>query len=140
MSDDCSKRAELLAQMHDLCKNMNQNFEATLQMSATKVELLHQISCANEQNQQALQHSLGLDAAAITRHLRKLEEDGFITRQKKAPDRRATFIRLTEQGTNQLTFLTEQKKAFQKRLLSGFSKQELAAFTTLLERMSHNMK
>lgn len=71
MDDGCSERAILLAQMHGLCKQMNQKFEATLQMSATKVEILYRLSCAGEQNQQALQRSLDLDAAAITRHLKK---------------------------------------------------------------------
>lgn len=139
MDDGCSERAMLLAKMHRLCKNMNQTFESTLRMSPTKVELLYQISCEHEQNQQALQQTLNLDAAAITRHLRKLEEDGLLIREKRAPDRRATFIRLTALGETRLTELTAQKEAFQRRLLDGLSKQELAGFADILERMSANI-
>ncbi|MBC1603133.1 MarR family transcriptional regulator [Listeria rocourtiae] len=138
MDDGCSERALLLAKMHQLCKNMNQTFEAKLQMSATKLELLYQVSCGHEQNQQALQHSLNLDAAAITRHLRKLEEDGLLIREKRAPDRRATFIRLTELGETRLTQLMAQKKVFQKQLLDGLTEQELLNFADILERMSMN--
>ncbi|EUJ23566.1 hypothetical protein PGRAN_07898 [Listeria grandensis FSL F6-0971] len=139
MDDGCSERAILLAQMHGLCKQMNQKFEATLQMSATKVEILYRLSCAGEQNQQALQRSLDLDAAAITRHLKKLEEDGLLIREKRVPDRRATFIRLTELGETRLAALTAQKEAFQKELLDGLSEQELAHFADILERMSANV-
>ncbi|MBC6310790.1 MarR family transcriptional regulator [Listeria sp. FSL L7-1582] len=139
MDDGCLERALLLAKMHRLCKNMNQTFESTLRMSPTKVELLYQISCENEQNQQALQQTLNLDAAAITRHLRKLEEDGLLIREKRAPDRRATFIRLTAFGETRLTELTAQKEAFQRRLLEDLSKQELTGFADILERMSANI-
>ncbi|EUJ29567.1 MarR family winged helix-turn-helix transcriptional regulator [Listeria cornellensis] len=139
MDDGCSERALLVAKMHGLCKNMNQTFEATLQMSGTKVELLYRISCAHEQNQQALQQALNLDAAAITRHLRKLEEDGLLIREKRAPDRRATFIKLTGLGETRLTELIAQKEAFQRQLLDGLSKQELAGFADILERMSANI-
>ncbi|MEK5086138.1 MarR family transcriptional regulator [Paenibacillus sp. FSL M8-0228] len=119
---------------------MNNAFEAQLKTSFTKVEILYHIDHRQELSQLELQHLLVLDGAAVTRHLRRLEEEGLILRSKKEQDKRVTYIRLTELGVQELQVLSEQRQAFQEKLLCKFTDEEIVALTDVLQRMSNNVK
>ncbi|ADO54822.1 MarR family winged helix-turn-helix transcriptional regulator [Paenibacillus polymyxa] len=136
----CSEKSQLFYRMHLLCKEMNNAFEAQLKTSFTKVEILYHIDHRKELSQLELQHLLVLDGAAVTRHLKRLEEEGLILRSKKEQDKRVTYIRLTELGIQELQVLTEQRQAFQEKFLYKFADEEIVALTDALQRMSSNVK
>lgn len=138
--EHCSEKSQLFYRMHLLCKEMNNAFEAQLKTSFTKVEILYHIDHRQELSQLQLQHLLVLDGAAVTRHLRKLEEEGLILRSKKEQDKRVTYIRLTELGVLELQVLSEQRQTFQEKLLCKFTDEEIVALTNVLQRMSSNVK
>ncbi|MCP3781710.1 MarR family winged helix-turn-helix transcriptional regulator [Paenibacillus sp. SEL1] len=138
--EHCSERSQLFYRMHLLCKEMNNAFEAQLKTSFTKVEILYHIDHRQELSQLELQHLLVLDGAAVTRHLRRLEEEGLIFRSKKEQDKRVTYIRLTELGVQELQVLSEQRQAFQEKLLCKFTDEEIVVLTDVLQRMSSNVK
>ncbi len=138
--EHCSERSQLFYRMHLLCKEMNNAFEAQIKTSFTKVEILYHIDHRQELSQLELQHLLVLDGAAVTRHLRRLEEEGLILRSKKEQDKRVTYIRLTELGVQELQVLSEQRQAFQEKLLCKFTDEEIAVLTDVLQRMSSNVK
>ncbi|MNW44314.1 HTH-type transcriptional regulator MhqR [compost metagenome] len=138
--EHCSERSQLFYRMHLLCKEMNNAFEAQLKTSFTKVEILYHIDHRQELSQLELQHLLVLDGAAVTRHLRRLEEEGLILRSKKEQDKRVTYIRLTELGVQELQVLSEQRQAFQEKLLCKFTDEEIVVLTDVLQRMSSNVK
>ncbi len=126
--------------MHLLCKEMNTAFEAQLKTSFTKVEILYHIHQRQELSQLELQHLLALDGAAVTRHLKRLEQEGLIIRNKKEQDKRVTYIGLTGQGVQELEVLTKQREVFQNKLLREFTDEEIVALTSALQRMSTNVK
>ncbi|WP_235332239.1 MarR family winged helix-turn-helix transcriptional regulator [Paenibacillus terrae] len=119
---------------------MNTAFEAQLKTSFTKVEILYHIDQRQELSQLELQHLLVLDGAAVTRHLKRLEEEGLIIRTKKEQDKRVTYIRLTESGVRELQVLSEQRQAFQDKMLREFADEEIVSLTNALQRMSTNVK
>jgi len=130
----------LVYRMHLLCKEMNTAFEAQLKTSFTKVEILYHVHQRQELSQLELQHLLALDGAAVTRHLKRLEQEGLIIRNKKEQDKRVTYICLTEQGVRELAVLTKQREAFQDNLLREFTDEEIAALTGALQHISTNVK
>ncbi|TKH44788.1 transcriptional regulator [Paenibacillus terrae] len=140
MIEHCSEKSQLFYRMHLLCKEMNTAFEAQLKTSFTKVEILYHIDQRQELSQLELQHLLVLDGAAVTRHLKRLEEEGLIIRTKKEQDKRVTYIRLTESGVRELHILSEQRQAFQDKLLHEFADGEIVSLTNALQRMSTNVK
>ncbi|MEC0184336.1 MarR family transcriptional regulator [Paenibacillus peoriae] len=119
---------------------MNTAFEAQLKTSFTKVEILYHIHQRQELSQLELQHLLALDGAAVTRHLKRLEQEGLIIRNKKEQDKRVTYIGLTGQGVQELEVLTKQREVFQNKLLREFTDEEIVALTSALQRMSTNVK
>ncbi len=126
--------------MHLLCKEMNTAFEAQMKTSFTKVEILYHIHQRQELSQLELQHLLVLDGAAVTRHLKRLEHEGLIMRNKKEQDKRVTYICLTEQGVQELEVLMKQREVFQDKLLCDFTDEEIEALTGALQHMSTNVK
>ncbi|KAF7599518.1 MAG: MarR family transcriptional regulator [Candidatus Dactylopiibacterium carminicum] len=78
------------------------------------------------------------DSGSMTRMLDRLEEKGFIHRERSTEDRRVVQIRLTEQGEALLPQLREKGAAMHNRHLKGFTREEVAQLKSLLRRMLAN--
>ncbi len=98
--------------------------------------------CDSTPSQKELAKKFDISPAAVAVTLKKLEGDGYIERGKCADcaDFRCNEIRITEQGRQAAI---QSKKYFQhvdSEAFKDFSNEELALFTSLLERMTENLK
>ena len=81
-----------------------------------------------------LGETLMLDAGTLTPLLKKLEKDGYVTRERSKEDERVTLIKLTEKGDD----LMEQCKDIPSKVaptLCALNKDELAELYTLLYKV-----
>ena len=79
---------------------------------------------------------LGVSAPAATKNIDKLEGLGLVMRRASTRDRRATLLASSPKGRRLVRRYDEIKAERLEPVLDGFSKEELAQLTRLLERFS----
>jgi len=88
--------------------------------------------------QDEIAHRLGINKATTARGLKKLEHDGFVTRERDPDDMRAFRIHLTEKGRSLESQIRRVLTTWTGTLSAGFSKQEKNMVLELLKRMHEN--
>lgn len=139
MGQSCSDREQLFYRLRTLAKEMDQAFTSAVSRTCTKMEIMQYLNERTELSQLELQKLLGLDAAAITRHLKQLKEEKFIASRKPEQDKRITLVSLTTEGIKKLHDLTERKNNFLELLTIDFSDTEVSTFHSYLDRMSEQL-
>jgi len=83
--------------------------------------------------------AMGIEGPTLTRHLDALEEAGLIRRQRDTDDRRAVRVELTDAGEGLFQQLRKAAIAFNNRLTTGVSEQELDRLARTLARLENNV-
>jgi MarR family transcriptional regulator for hemolysin len=89
--------------------------------------------------QRELAAAVGIDDATLTHHLRRMEGDGVVERQRAPDDRRTQRVALTPAGEELFTALLARVLAFDKRLRSGLSEADVTSLRDLLSRLRDNV-
>jgi MarR family transcriptional regulator for hemolysin len=89
--------------------------------------------------QRDLARSLGIEGPTMTRHLDNLEQSGFVVRRRSESDRRAVRVELTDEGSAAYDRMLGAVIAFNKRLQSGLSRDDLRRLDAVLERLADNV-
>lgn len=82
---------------------------------------------------------LHYDRATITRSLNKLEDQGYVVRNRDPRDKRAYCVSLTEEGRKMGPKLMAIGKDLNDVLLRGFSDEEKTLFLSLVEKAAMNI-
>ncbi len=77
---------------------------------------------------------LGIDAAAVTRMVQKLEKAGYVAR-KKGADRRESRLTLTAAGMARLKAAHSQVHDFEKKLERGLGKADIMTAVKVLRKV-----
>ena len=85
-----------------------------------------------------LSRILHYDTGSMTRMLDRLQEKGFLRRERGKEDRRVVYLRLTPSGRTQLPKLRAVASRVLARHLAGFSSDEKEALMRYLVRMIEN--
>ena len=101
--------------------------------------VLHQIGCAGPVRLSDLAATLGLDASTVSRHVRGLEESGYVTRAGDPGDRRAALLAPTPTGRATLDDATARRKALLDAALAAWAPQDRAALSHLLGRLADDL-
>ncbi|MEW9502808.1 MarR family winged helix-turn-helix transcriptional regulator [Jeotgalibacillus marinus] len=139
MSDSCSKETQIAFQLYGITKQILPKFERCTGISQSRLELLHKLYEVDEISQTALQKEVNIDRAAVTRHLKQLEDKEIVTRRKNPEDNRITFVRLTDQGRNRIVAYQEEKQLFITKVLKDFKEEERSVLLDMLTRIQHNI-
>lgn len=139
MCNYCSETDELFYRLHLVSKEMNQAFESMAHTSLTKLEILCSVHSQREMGQLELIRRLKLDAAAVTRHLKHMEEEGSIHRRKDDKDKRLIWLTLTEKGEIERERLVKIKAILQEKLLSDFTNEQIISVSQFIEKVSQNI-
>lgn len=113
-------------------------FSGCAGISATRFRLLQELFAAEEVGQTSLQKSLGIDGAAVTRHLKQLEAKDFVSRRNCPDDNRVTLVHLTERGREHIDEFVQEKSRLIENLFDGFDAEERKVLANMLERMHRN--
>lgn len=82
---------------------------------------------------------IGIDKAAVSRSLSRLEEKGLVCARTPGPDGRRRLFRLTEAGSALHDEILADALALQKKVLDGFSAEDAARFRDDLQRFIGNL-
>ena len=93
---------ELLYQLHLTDQTITQLFEKQLGISLTRYQILQFLLQKSPCTQIAVQEKLQIDQAALTRHFKILELEGYVTRKRNPLNQREVLVELTQEAKNQL--------------------------------------
>lgn len=140
MTELCPQEERIFELLQALNKGINPKFERCAGISPSRLRILHELFQVDEISQISLQKTVDIDAAAVTRHLKALEEDGMILRRNNPEDNRVTLVSLTEQGRHQIISYRMEKSNFVSGLLTQLSEQDRYMLIDLLTRLQHNIE
>lgn len=132
MSHSCSEKANVLYALQEVNKQINQKFEHCTGVSQSRLDILHQLYETGEMSQKALQQQVNIDNAAITRHLKQLEERDVVSRRKNPDDNRVTFVKLTKSGHEKSVHFETKKLALLMKHLKISAKKNSCCFQKCL--------
>ena len=101
--------------------------------------VLHQVQANGSLRVSELAGCMGLDASTASRHVRHLEDGGYLARTGDPGDRRASRIRLTPKGRAALARAMRARAAVVDRAIAGWPAGDRAALTTLLIRLADSL-
>ncbi|QRG66913.1 MarR family winged helix-turn-helix transcriptional regulator [Brevibacillus choshinensis] len=130
---------QILNLLMGLTNKISPKFERCTGISSTRLAILQILCECTEINQSQLQKHIHIDSAAITRHLKQLEADGMVTRQRNPNDNRETFVRLSEEGHRRIEGYKSEKHHFIQQILDGFREEETKVLADFLKRMQNNI-
>jgi DNA-binding MarR family transcriptional regulator len=78
---------------------------------------------------------LGLEVSTVSRTVARLERRGLLARHRAGLDRRATNLRLTEEGSRLIQAVIPAISAVQRPLKTGFTASEQRTLKLLLKRI-----
>ena len=130
---------ELLYNLKILDKKLIDLFEKKIGISLTRFQIikyLHEVSFTTAKQ---LAQSLEIDAAAITRHLRILEQEGYVIKRRNEFNNREIFVELSQKA---LDAIGRCEKETNVRDLIGeeFTTEDLQNLVQLLNKFNKNFK
>jgi DNA-binding MarR family transcriptional regulator len=86
-----------------------------------------------------LAYRMGVDVSTACRQVQGLEQDGLVTRTVDPGDRRATLLRLSDEGSHVLGRVRKVRRAQLAKALGTWSAEDRRQFATLLDRMLNDL-
>ena len=102
--------------------------------------LLMRLSRGCIPSQKQLAKDLNVSPAAIAVSLKRLESDGYITKDADADDCRCNRIELTEKGRGVVTKTCTLFESIDCTMVEGFDDDELDALISSLEKIGQNLR
>lgn len=91
-------------------------------------------------SQEEICESLNIDKCTTARALRKLEEEGYVTREKDKEDKRFNSIYLTEKSKALKVHIYDVIEQWHHRINDCLTKEEELLLRELLEKVCNNIK
>ena len=101
--------------------------------------VLHQVQANGSPRVSELADCMGLDASTASRHVRHLEDGGYLARTGDPGDRRASRVRLTPKGRGALARAMRARAAVVDRAIADWPDDDRATLTTLITRLAESL-
>ena len=136
---DVKECIELLYNLKILDKKLLDLFEKKIGISLTRFQIikyLHESSfCTSKQISQTLE----IDAAAVTRHIKILENEGYVVKRRNENNNREILIELSEKAIEDI-YRCEQETNVQDIIGNEFTEKDLKDLVSLLNKFNKNFK
>ena len=130
---------ELLYNLKILDKKLIDLFEKKIGISLTRFQIikyLHEVSFTTSKQ---LAQSLEIDAAAITRHLRILEQEGYVIKRRNEFNNREVFVELSQKALDEIG-RCEKETNVRDIIGEEFTTEDLQNLVQLLNKFNKNFK
>ena len=109
------------------------------QVEPAMMFVLHQVQANGSLRVSELAGCMGLDASTASRHVRHLEDGGYLARTGDPGDRRASRVRLTPKGRAALTRARRARAVVVDRAIADWPDQDRATLPSLLIRLADSL-
>ena len=130
---------ELLYNLKILDKKLIDLFEKKIGISLIRFQIikyLHEVSFTTSKQ---LAQSLEIDAAAITKHLRILEQEGYVIKRRNEFNNREIFVELSQKALDEIG-RCEKKTNVRDLIGEEITTEDLQNLVQLLNKFNKNFK
>lgn len=127
--------SRLLYQIKLTNQEINTLFEKETGFSLTRYEMLMFLKDKGTCSQNQIQTELKIDSAAITRHLKILEQKGYVIRERNAENNREVFVQLSDRAIQDLEACGKEHDQGEFSLSLSLSDEEAEQLSILLNKL-----
>ena len=113
-------------------------FEKRLGISLTRFQIIKYLYEVDVATPKQLSKILEIDAAAITRHLKKLEEAGYINKRRNKENNREIYVEISEASKNKIDSCTKDTD-IRNIISENFTDDDLKNLTKLLDKFNKSL-
>ena len=135
---DIREYVNLLHDLKVLERKISHIFEKRLGISLTRFQIIKYLYEVDVATPKQLSKILEIDAAAITRHLKKLEESGYINKRRNKENNREIYVEITEASKNKIDSCTKDTD-IRNIISENFTDDDLKNLTKLLDKFNKNL-
>ncbi len=129
---------KLYSQFFKCFSLLKYNNNQDLPISPGLIRLLAQIAECEKTNQKAIQEKFNIRASSVSGMLTKLENFGFITRERDTLDKRNVLLVITEKGKEIVDNHYHVQKAAAKEFFDILSEDEQKQLSTFVGKIIEN--
>ena len=111
-------------------------FEKETGFSLTRFELMMFLKENGKCSQSQIHLELKIDSAAITRHLKILEEKNYVIRERNQENNREVFVQLTENAKQDLENCEKEHNSLGNNLKIALNNEEAELLLHLLNKLT----
>ena len=135
---DVKECIELLYNLKNLDKKLLDLFEKKIGISLTRFQIIKYLYEVEVATPKQLAQSLEIDAAAITRHIKILEEGKYITKRRNEQNNREVFVELTQYSKNKVDQCVKETD-IREFIGPEFTDEDFKQLVILLNKFNNNL-
>ena len=135
---DVREYVNLLHDLKVLERKIANIFEKRLGISLTRFQIIKYLYEVGYATPKQLSRILEIDAAAITRHLKKLEESGYINKRRNKENNREIYVEITEASKNKIDSCIKDTD-IGNIISEDFTDDDLKNLTKLLDKFNKSL-
>ena len=113
-------------------------FEKRLEISLTRFQIIKYLYEVEIATPKIIAQSLEIDAAAITRHINKLEEGGYVKKRRNEQNNREVFVALTQYSKNKVEQCVKETD-IREFIGPEFTEEDFKQLVILLNKFNNNL-
>lgn len=113
-------------------------FEKRLEISLTRFQIIKYLYEVDVATPKKIAQILEIDAAAITRHINKLEEGGYVKKRRNEQNNREVFVALTQYSKNKVDQCVKETD-IREFIGSEFTEEDFKQLVILLNKFNNNL-
>lgn len=126
----------LLYLMKIKSQEMTDLFEEETGFSLTRYELMMYVIIMEQVSQQMIQTTLKIDRAAVTRHVKQLESNGYVTRLRNPDNNREVIVQPTDKAIQEITRCESKLTHTTPETFLNLNLKEINQLKYLLEKIT----
>lgn len=131
--------SNMLLKLKNVEQKLTKEFEKSTGFSLTRYKILIYLKDKGESSQMEIANYLKIDPAAVTRHLRILEEKSYVERNRNKENVREVIVSLTCFARTELTKCREKQSENQCELPVPFKEDEIEKLMEILEEIEKKL-
>ncbi|NYT59713.1 winged helix-turn-helix transcriptional regulator [Alcaligenaceae bacterium] len=116
------------------------SFESITGHSMPRWRILLTLHRQGELTQKQLAQDLYLDPAALTRHIKAIESDGWVERHNDVNDNRLTNVALTDAGRKIVADIMPRRQAFIEQAFGDMPVDKIQELSTILQTLERGLR
>ena len=114
-------------------------FEKRLEISLTRFQIIKYLYEVEVATPKQIAQLLKIDAAAITRHIKILEEGGYVKKRRNEQNNREVFVALTQYSKNKVDQCVKETD-IRTLIDEEFTDDDFKQLKILLNKFNNNLK
>ena len=136
---DVKECIELLYNLKNLDKKWLDWCEKKIGIILTRFQIIKYLHKSSSSTSKQISQSLEIDAAAVTRHIKILEKEGYVIKRRNENNNREVLVELSEKAHEEIR-RCERETTVQDIIGNEFTEKDLKDLVSLLKKFNENFK